>query len=114
MRAQLCTLRGVQRAFQEGAENRRFDLGPDMLTGLDQHFQLFGIERDRGAFLEQVAVELLQRHTECGGKLALVHRRPQRGKRSEEHTSELQSLMRISYAVFRWKKNKTKNIRIVT
>src|SRR3546814_8915291 len=26
--------------------------------------------------------------------------------RSEEHTSELQSLMRISYAVFRWKKKK--------
>src|SRR3546814_1865857 len=47
MRAQLGTLLGVQRAFQEGAENRRFDLGPDMLTGLDQHFQLFGIERDR-------------------------------------------------------------------
>src|SRR3546814_10435747 len=30
--------------------------------------------------------------------------------RSEEHTSELQSLMRISYAVFGWKKKrKTKN-----
>src|SRR3546814_6701069 len=28
--------------------------------------------------------------------------------RSEEHTSELQSLMRISYAVFCWKKKKTK------
>src|SRR3546814_2804550 len=27
--------------------------------------------------------------------------------RSEEHTSELQSLMRTSYAVFCWKKNKT-------
>src|SRR3546814_7059399 len=27
--------------------------------------------------------------------------------RSEEHTSELQSLMRISYAVFCWKKTKT-------
>src|SRR3546814_2814736 len=26
---------------------------------------------------------------------------------SEEHTSELQSLMRISYAVFYWKKQKT-------
>src|SRR3546814_5724820 len=26
-------------------------------------------------------------------------------QRSEEHTSELQSLMRISYAVFCWKKN---------
>src|SRR3546814_1748703 len=30
------------------------------------------------------------------------------GNRSEEHTSELQSLMRISYAVFCWKK-KNKN-----
>src|SRR3546814_9749540 len=29
--------------------------------------------------------------------------------RSEEHTSELQSLMRISYAVFCLKKNKTVN-----
>src|SRR3546814_5412535 len=29
------------------------------------------------------------------------------GRRSEEHTSELQSLMRISYAVFCVKKNKT-------
>src|SRR3546814_3246636 len=28
-------------------------------------------------------------------------------KRSEEHKSELQSLMRISYAVFGWKKKKT-------
>src|SRR3546814_4058086 len=34
------------------------------------------------------------------------------GMRSEEHTSELQSLMRISYAVFclKKKKNKTKNL----
>src|SRR3546814_1286688 len=31
------------------------------------------------------------------------------GSRSEEHTSELQSLMRISYAVFCLKKKKTKN-----
>src|SRR3546814_6998853 len=31
------------------------------------------------------------------------------GQRSEEHTSELQSLMRISYAVFCLKKKKTKN-----
>src|SRR3546814_7923698 len=30
------------------------------------------------------------------------------GKRSEEHTSELQSLMRISYAVFCLKKKKEK------
>src|SRR3546814_10336494 len=32
------------------------------------------------------------------------------GRRSEEHTSELQSLMRISYAVFCLKKKKTKNL----
>src|SRR3546814_3147637 len=38
-------------------------------------------------------------------------RRPERGQaddRSEEHTSELQSLMRISYAVFCLKKKKKK------
>src|SRR3546814_16036133 len=33
--------------------------------------------------------------------------RPSRGRRSEEHTSELQSLMRISYAVFCLKKTTT-------
>src|SRR3546814_7947924 len=32
--------------------------------------------------------------------------------RSEEHTSELQSLMRISYAVFSLKKKQNKNIKI--
>src|SRR3546814_1558214 len=32
-----------------------------------------------------------------------------KGRRSEEHTSELQSLMRISYAVFCLKKKKTTN-----
>src|SRR3546814_6402369 len=32
------------------------------------------------------------------------------GRRSEEHTSELQSLMRISYAVFCLKKNKKQNM----
>src|SRR3546814_4252415 len=34
------------------------------------------------------------------------HKSSQRGLRSEEHTSELQSLMRISYAVFCFKKKK--------
>src|SRR3546814_6219494 len=35
-------------------------------------------------------------------------------QRSEEHTSELQSLMRISYAVFCLKKKKTKTIKTNT
>src|SRR3546814_1602926 len=37
-----------------------------------------------------------------------THRRLRRNMRSEEHTSELQSLMRISYAVFCLKKKKNK------
>src|SRR3546814_5236584 len=36
----------------------------------------------------------------------------QLSSRSEEHTSELQSLMRISYAVFCLKKNKNTNVRL--
>src|SRR3546814_977160 len=38
--------------------------------------------------------------------------RPEPAARSEEHTSELQSLMRISYAVFCLKKNTNKNTKI--
>src|SRR3546814_1400049 len=40
---------------------------------------------------------------------AIVKRHITSSSRSEEHTSELQSLMRISYAVFCLKKNKTHN-----
>src|SRR3546814_3606444 len=42
------------------------------------------------------------RSWEVGGKFRFLD-----GKRSEEHTSELQSLMRISYAVFCLKKKNT-------
>src|SRR3546814_3851883 len=38
---------------------------------------------------------------------------PSRWTRSEEHTSELQSLMRISYAVFCLKKKKKKHTKIL-
>src|SRR3546814_8686415 len=57
--------------------------------------------------------ELLQRRPRCGifgrevvagaARVAILLRQT----RSEEHTSELQSLMRISYAVFCLKKNNT-------
>src|SRR3546814_12277768 len=52
-------------------------------------------------------------YTSCAWSLALragrrAHAAPRHPTRSEEHTSELQSLMRISYAVFCLKKkNKT-------
>src|SRR3546814_2956214 len=41
--------------------------------------------------------------------IKIVRTQARRQPRSEEHTSELQSLMRISYAVFCLKKKKTKN-----
>src|SRR3546814_4632893 len=48
----------------------------------------------------------------CGGGLAAPASRAIGGQaiRSEEHTSELQSLMRISYAVFCLKKKKKNHI----
>src|SRR3546814_5936328 len=41
-----------------------------------------------------------------GWRSEAIHTRIQQAERSEEHTSELQSLMRISYAVFCLKKTK--------
>src|SRR3546814_8734285 len=51
-----------------------------------------------GARLRRRRPDPLQRHAQCR-------------RRSEEHTSELQSLMRISYAVFCLKKKKSTNIK---
>src|SRR3546814_6121483 len=53
---------------------------------------------------EDQAAEVRHLHREAGG--FGLHVRPAEEDRSEEHTSELQSLMRISYAVFCLKKKK--------
>src|SRR3546814_3428492 len=53
-----------------------------------------------GQYLEPLGVQIA--FTPAGVVIALMFI----GLRSEEHTSELQSLMRISYAVFCLKKNK--------
>src|SRR3546814_8604557 len=45
---------------------------------------------------------------ECSMMMTPLH---SRWRRSEEHTSELQSLMRISYAVFCLKKKKEQNVK---
>src|SRR3546814_4539720 len=52
------------------------------------------------------AATLLERLCNDIAVAAIVSRAAQHGYRSEEHTSELQSLMRISYAVFCLKKKK--------
>src|SRR3546814_7299440 len=64
--------------------------------------------------------ELLDPHTAIGVKAARECRRSLSvpmvilGTRSEEHTSELQSLMRISYAVFCLKKKTNSQINKTT
>src|SRR3546814_4151378 len=51
-------------------------------------------------------LEILERIRDARRAGLLAQRVPVQGLRSEEHTSELQSLMRISYAVFCLKKKK--------
>src|SRR3546814_10775364 len=61
-----------------------------------------GAEAGAGADTPLVGMFAASRSNESGGKQFAKDGKP----RSEEHTSELQSLMRISYAVFRLKKKK--------
>src|SRR3546814_4767977 len=73
------------------SRGRHFHLAVDALLAQDRHFRaLAGADVRRGNVVAQVKSKV----------------------RSEEHTSELQSLMRISYAVFCLKKKKQKNITI--
>src|SRR3546814_4938657 len=72
-----------------------------------------GSERPRSArrasrFVRQTTISRTWPDHRCGrGRNPTLRTgRGGRGKRSEEHTSELQSLMRISYAVFCLKKKK--------
>src|SRR3546814_2211001 len=62
----------------------------DSLAELEVRFGLVSLEEAEGAILAH--------------SLSIPGRRLPKGRRSEEHTSELQSLMRISYAVFCLKK----------
>src|SRR3546814_2311357 len=82
----------------------------------------FSREVQSGSPLRRVLLDtpVLLYRTEAGQPVALYDRCPHRGaplsngKRSEEHTSELQSLMRISYAVFCLKKKKNNKHKTTT
>src|SRR3546814_10344948 len=67
----------------------------------------FHLREGRAAVDGKPAVPGLRRPQIGALHAALAH--ATRSTRSEEHTSELQSLMRISYAVFCLHKKKTKN-----
>src|SRR3546814_6417079 len=76
-----------------------------------ESFRTFAVDHPGNA-------EAVDEHAEANGPEGLLERHPHsavfrqraenalRLRRSEEHTSELQSLMRISYAVFCLKKKK--------
>src|SRR3546814_5535467 len=66
---------------------------------------LFRSERDG----QEIAIFEARRRTQRRGRQRMDSRRQFAHRRSEEHTSELQSLMRISYAVFCLKKKKIPN-----
>src|SRR3546814_1387033 len=70
------------------------------------------IDRRRGEYLSvehhrKALADILRRHAREGRRSARIE--ADGDDRSEEHTSELQSLMRISYAVFCLKKKKKKS-----
>src|SRR3546814_2458096 len=73
-----------------------------------------GIERDAGQIVQRLGgrapraqpEQVLEQADDQGGRLEWPADHRRRQQRSEEHTSELQSLMRISYAVFCLKKKK--------
>src|SRR3546814_2439030 len=98
----------------ECATEQRLELHTVRHGGIGR--EAFDAREHKGGFRgEVVARESVQRGLHGGqiGKgLGLGHPlrrvRPRR-RRSEEHTSELQSLMRISYAVFCLKKKKQHN-----
>src|SRR3546814_7240763 len=96
----------------EAGERQRFALGQRIA---DVEVAVVGNADDvaRPGLLGQLAVARQEQHRvvhvdglaaarmlQLGAALEVAGAQPQEGDRSEEHTSELQSLMRISYAVF--------------
>src|SRR3546814_1543955 len=76
----------------------------------DHGTQAVAVVGERGACVQAVAVGFERRDEVVAGAVFGQGARVgdgQHAQRSEEHTSELQSLMRISYAVFCLKKKNT-------
>src|SRR3546814_10812438 len=88
-------------------EAKKIDIGKARVFGENRSEIIEVAAGDRVA--SPIATPILQTKSHCNAvaKPAEIVSRLQAG-RSEEHTSELQSLMRISYAVFCLKKNTQK------
>src|SRR3546814_6485306 len=97
MRSALLSAPGGPRSLLHGS-GREQPLHPAATLARGQDPADPGVEVDHGAFAVQLILAARDPH------VPFQRRRPL--QRSEEHTSELQSLMRISYAVFCLKKKK--------
>src|SRR3546814_2411736 len=100
--------------------DRQFDHVIELAAACrEQRIERLGLRGGAGIAVEDqtdIGAELIEPLTDdrrddlVGDQFARVHHglrlEPDLGARSEEHTSELQSLMRISYAVFCLKKKK--------
>src|SRR3546814_1220723 len=100
----------LRSAGRTGADDDEGQLAPDLVLGLRELGELEGAE-DAAAQLEGVVDRLHARGVLGEVVVAEVRLAGAGGHdegRSEEHTSELKSLMRISYAVFCLNTNKNK------
>src|SRR3546814_8174202 len=92
----------------------RLELLPDVIALALHRLAIFA--RDAGEVVEAIVdgdhdrVAVVEVAGRAGPKrLVAIRIGDRRGARSEEHTSEIQSLMRISYAVFCLKKKRNIN-----
>src|SRR3546814_3355350 len=95
-------------AAQTGAHvelGRRWRLGRLLISACTRRVETGSEHRDDARDTQLLGAQLLFRTQR---RPAVLECEKSGAARSEEHTSELQSLMRISYAVFCLKKKKTK------
>src|SRR3546814_1091802 len=96
-------LRGIL-AIPPDEDIQRWGWWIEQVHPQDRKRYRLALRRHRESRDNLFASEYRVRHRD-GGWRWMLDRAVSR-RRSEEHTSELQSLMRISYAVFCWKKKK--------
>src|SRR3546814_6772050 len=111
-------MRGAARRQAEARADGGDAKGEDFLSLLDLHHPIAGrvfhrqrqflaVNRDAIGRDADVVFDIPDLDRPVGGRLEAAAELAIDPPRSEEHTSELQSLMRISYSVFCLKKKKT-------
>src|SRR3546814_1486577 len=95
-----------RQGIQEGVTSGREDV---LIRSSRVGLNLAGVSRVRPFRILDISGRLIFRIALDGFEVVRLGLVEEAHGRSEEHTSELQSLMRISYAVFCLKKKKTQN-----